>query len=935
MNVDDDLPVVRVSRVHEILHQARTTGNHYTHVSMVHPNGSFNIHRQLIEDFWAAYCEDVTRDLHHNAEQDEKDQPVYGIAEKAGMIMPVLVDVDIKLPFTEDMDVRHLYSEDELKQVVEVYQSALATIIKGNVAEAKPQLLRCFVLEKPAYRVTSGDHEFIKSGFHLHFPYTFLQRQDHEMFLLPSVMEKMSFRKVFHHLGIEPKKLIDASYLRNPWLLYGSRKEGPNMEAYRLTKVYDHFMREMQLPDALADFKLFDLAENLIDHRGNELCLLPRILSIQLVHQTEVCEMKPNLPVHHMLMPRVDKRNSEIVAKNLTQELEKAKKFLQVMSPDRASTYSEWIQIGWALCNISEKSDAGLALWIEFSEKWQYYKDDTECISKWTTQFEVREEGVSIGTLSHFAKLDNPVEHKKILQQYSKPFLDQSLQGSHNDLAKALYQRYGQDFVCASLKPETWYYYTQHRWEKMEDGIFLRKKISDEMVQVFLEMRVELTRQTNESFNAMQGAKDALTQRFGDQLKMVDRMIANLKNTTFKTSVMRECRDEFYNKEFLNRLDKNAWLIGFRNGVYDLQENHFRPGVPEDYLSLQMPIDYVDYEEKDQVVQDVHDFFVKIFPDRDIRNYFLDVSSEVFVGGNKRKHVYFWSGEGDNGKSVTQLFFEKMFGQYAIKLPTSLVVGKRTGSSQATPELARAGNGVRWAILQEPDKRDVLNIGIIKELSGNDSFFARGLFEAGREIEPMFKLAVICNDPPSIPYSDKATWNRIRVIPFESTFTDDPPASWEEQLAQKRFPKDPHFDKKIPPMIRAFAWVLLNHRKKNPTFVEPRRVRLATDLYRLKNDCYQQFMEENVVKDGSSRIVLSDIYEAFKSWYREGFPGEKVPVKGEVKEYFSRKWGDPERGMVWKGFRLSMLEDEVEAGAAMVITDNQLTDEELASVPVP
>ena len=940
MNVDDDLPrEVRVSPVHEILQQSRTTGNHFTHVSMVHPNGTFNIHRQLIEDFWSAYCDEIEQQHSTAMIEDEKDPIVYGIAEKAGMIMPVLVDLDIKLPFTEDMDVRHLYSEDELKQVVELYQTALSSIIKGNVAEEKPHLLRCFVLEKPAYRVVSGDHEFIKSGFHLHFPYTFLQRDHHEMHLLPYVMEKMGFRKIFHHLGIDPKKLVDPSYLRNPWLLYGSRKDGPNMSSYRLTKVYDHFMREMTLEQALAEFRLYDVKEDLIPHQGRELYYLPRILSIQLVTQTEVCEMKPNLPVHHLIMPRIDRRNREIVAKNMTQELEKAKQFLDVMSPDRASNYSDWMQIGWALCNISEKSDAGLALWIQFSERWQHYKDDTECISKWTTQFEVREGGVSIGTLSHFAKVDNPVEHKKIVQQYSKPFLDQSLQGSHNDLAKALFQRYGQEFVCASLKPETWYYYTQHRWEKMEDGIFLRKKISDEMVQVFLEMRVKLVEQSNSTVHATQGVKSPHIVHLQDQIKLVDRMISNLKNTTFKTSVMRECRDEFYNKDFLNRLDKNAWLIGFRNGVYDLQENIFRPGLPEDYLSLQMPIDYVEYQEHDQAVQDVHDFFVKIFPDRDIRLFFLDVSSEVFVGGNKRKHVYFWSGEGDNGKSVTQLFFEKMFGQYAIKLPTSLVVGKRTGSSQATPELARAGNGVRWAILQEPDKRDVLNIGIIKELSGNDSFFARGLFEAGREIEPMFKLAVICNDPPSIPYSDKATWNRIRVIPFESTFTDDPPATWEEQLAQKRFPKDPHFDKKIPAMIRAFAWVLLNHRKKNPTFVEPRRVRLATDLYRLKNDCYQQFMEENVVKDGSSRIILTDIYEAFKSWYREGFPGEKVPVKGEVKEYFSRKWGDPERGMVWKGYRLSMLEDELQAGTAMVITDQQLekplSDEELSSIPLP
>ena len=76
-----------------------------------------------------------------------------------------------------------------------------------------------------------------------------------------------------------------------------------------------------------------------------------------------------------------------------------------------------------------------------------------------------------------------------------------------------------------------------------------------------------------------------------------------------------------------------------------------------------------------------------------------------------------------------KLLFEKMLGEYSIKLPTSLITGKRTQSSAASPELVRAGNGVRWVVLQEPDQKDFLNIGVLKELSGNDTFYARGLFK--------------------------------------------------------------------------------------------------------------------------------------------------------------------------------------------------------------
>ena len=325
-----------------------------------------------------------------------------------------------------------------------------------------------------------------------------------------------------------------------------------------------------------------------------------------------------------------------------------------------------------------------------------------------------------------------------------------------------------------------------------------------------------------------------------------------------------------------------------------------------------MPIDYCEYNEDHHLVKDVHNFLEKIFPDREVRDYFLNISSEVFVGGNQKKHVIFWSGEGDNGKSVTQTFFEKMLGEYAIKLPTSLIVGKRSMSSAASPELVRAGNGVRWAILQEPDKKDIINIGILKELSGNDTFYARGLFQNGCEIEPMFKLVVICNDPPSIPYSDKATWNRIRVIPFESTFVTNPPETFEEQLLQKRFAKDPYFMEKIPSLIKAFAWVLLNHRKRGYKFVEPEKVTMATELYRKKNDIYRQFIDERIIDDPTQKISIDELYVGFRDWYKESNPGNQVPPKSEVREYLTRAWGEPGSRGTWKGKRSISLGDEKE-----------------------
>ena len=112
--------------------------------------------------------------------------------------------------------------------------------------------------------------------------------------------------------------------------------------------------------------------------------------------------------------------------------------------------------------------------------------------------------------------------------------------------------------------------------------------------------------------------------------------------------------------------------------VYDLKLCIFSPGRPEDFISKCIPINYTEFDESDEEVQNVIEFLQKVFPDSSIRSYFLDTYSDIFVGGNTQKKVYLWTGEGDNGKSITQSFFEKMLGELAIKFNTQYFTGKKT-----------------------------------------------------------------------------------------------------------------------------------------------------------------------------------------------------------------------------------------------------------------
>jgi P4 family phage/plasmid primase-like protien len=379
-------------------------------------------------------------------------------------------------------------------------------------------------------------------------------------------------------------------------------------------------------------------------------------------------------------------------------------------------------------------------------------------------------------------------------------------------------------------------------------------------------------------------------------------------------------------------------LIGFKNGIYDLKINKFRKGKPDDCISKCMPIKYIAYEENDKRLNEVYDFLEKVFPDKSVREYFMDISSDIFEGGNKQKTLIFWTGEGDNGKSVTQTVFEKMFGKYAIKFNTTLVTGKKLQTGAAGPEMARAGDGVRWAILEEPDVDEELNIGMLKSLTGNDTQWSRDLFQKGKDTKeflPLFKVTFICNKTPSIKGADTAFWNRAKVIPFETTFVrpgQPYPETYEQQLFEKRFPMDTNFDKKIPHLLEPFAWLLLEHRKKiqvKGRSVEPDKVKQATNMYKKQNDIYDQFKQECIV-ESDRYITISQLYEGFITWYRSNFSKQCKLSRIDIQTYFTKLWKEPLPGNKWFGYRIKTydeeIEEEIEKGTAFVLEENDLVE---------
>ena len=896
--------------LNEFLREMKAYDPCHTHVSMGTPRGTYAFGSKM-KEFWKIY----TKSLQTNA-------AMY-LAENPGKESPILVDIDLRVKKSilskEDEEQDHLYRDDQVIEIVKAYQKAISEVVDFEDINGTERdgLFTCVLLEKKPYETEIGGEKYIKNGFHLHFPKLFLDKKVQEVYIIPKVKEQIT--GLFDNIGA--KDFLDANSINVHWILYGCRK--PNHAPYTATRCFLKDAKEVSLNEGLSDYvcsKYPGEVQSDVDCNNRVMEMLPRILSIFLYDRADNYFYNPKPSVTTPLMKvfkMVKNKRKQYDVDSIEKQLQEAQQLIGMMKESRADDRSTWLRVGYCLWQISEGDEDGFSLWLDFAEQSDKFQE-SECLSLW---HKMRPNNFTIGTLKYYAKQDSPDEYEKMINDKTHNLVIEAVNGCHNDVAKILFNEYGNEFVCTSISNKEWYQFKDHIWKPLDKGTNLRERISDDNGIIIKQLKYKLheIRITLENIEK----DDPIRKEVERKIKKMNDLIRQCKATPFKNHVMVESQEVFYNPEFYNLLNKNPYLVAFKNGVYDFENDVFRDGNPEDYISIALPIEYVNYGSIDQPdVIEVDDFFQKVFPDRDVRDYFLDQACHVFVGGNHNKVILFWTGEGNNGKTVTQTLFEKMLGKLAVKFSTSLLTGKKANIGSANPEMARAGEGVRWAVMDEPNADEMISSGTLKGLTGNDSYWARDLFQRGketREIQPLFKLHMICNKLPAIKDADKATWNRIRVIPFESTFKSENecPHDIEDQIAEKIFPMDKNFTDKIPRMTQPLAWYLIQRWRsiRKMESIEPQKVKVATDMYREENDIYKQFENQCVFIKKDSKLTSVTLYSHFKEWFREECPNHPIPTRNAVRHHFITQWGDLDKGKHWlhKTCRQVAIDDDDKA----------------------
>jgi len=831
-----------------------STDKKHTHMSLGMPVGSYDFSGEKNHKFLDLYVK-VARCGTNNIYMTEAHLPQG----------PILIDIDIKYKLKEE-STSHLYNSQHIETLLSLYIKYIKKYL--NISDDN---FKIYLLEKSRptlkEKITENDETVYvyKDGVHIVFP--FICTPFNLQFIIrQQVINEMKATSLWDDIlgDNELEEVIDKAIIKGPWLMYGSAKPSFEDNRYLLSGIYDDTMSftpssDIDIGDIIDLPKTLSIRKFTSEEELSELQAIYTWDDIKAEYETTFIGKKRSVPT--------------AVIEN---EIRIAIRLTALLGQKRCNNYQPWLELGFCLHNIH---DSLIDAWIDFSRTSSTKYKEGECEKMWKG---FKDYGFTIRSLHRWAREDNPNGYSSFMMEELNSVMIRSLSSTSYDVAKAFHELYQYNYVCASIKNKSWYEFKNHRWMSIDEGYSIYKKLNEEFFNEYMKM--------GQVFNnkAMTTQSEDDKTRYLDNQTKAMQLGLKLRDSNYKKKIMEELIKLYYDENFINEVDEKRNLLCFNNGVYDLENNLFREGRPEDYITLCTKNDYKPYDAKNDYIKKVEAFMTDILPDVDVKNYTLDLMASCLQGHIPDEKFHIWTGTGGNGKSLSINLLQQALGEYACTLPIAMLTGKRATATSANPELAKT-KGKRFAVFQEPEKGDKIHVGHMKELtSNNDKISARTLFKEPVEFFPQFKLLLTCNDKPEIDANDGGTWRRLRVVPFEMKFVDDPKEPHERKINRKIKEELPYWkDALMSILIKRFQNYKING------LTEPSKVTSFTSEYQKDSDVYLEFINYYIVKseNANDSIDTSQLYFVFKQWLKEAHSNKKVVSRKEFIKLLSEKLG--------------------------------------------
>ena len=297
------------------------------------------------------------------------------------------------------------------------------------------------------------------------------------------------------------------------------------------------------------------------------------------------------------------------------------------------------------------------------------------------------------------------------------------------------------------------------------------------------------------------------------------------------------------------RWDPNQWLLGTPDGIVDLRTGLMREGQPEDMITKSTGVRYDPRARCPRWER----FLEEIFPgEPELVAYVQRVLGYALTGITTEQVWWLLVGSGANGKSTLINVASGVLGDYAFTIPFTAVVMARYRSS--IPDDIAHLVGKRFVSASEAIEAAQLDDARIKALTGQDRLSARHLYGRFFEFEPVLKLFLSCNQPPSIGDDSFGFWRRLHVLPFNERFEG---RNRDNSLLDTLKAEGPGI----------LRWMVEGCRKWQQEGLSPPEIVLeAVEVLKEESDPLNEFLKERCEDVPNGTCKAGVLYEAYHEW---------------------------------------------------------------------
>ena len=225
-------------------------------------------------------------------------------------------------------------------------------------------------------------------------------------------------------------------------------------------------------------------------------------------------------------------------------------------------------------------------------------------------------------------------------------------------------------------------------------------------------------------------------------LDTADKILRRYHSAGFKDDVVKIAKSES-RRDVFDR-DTKRFLLGFNNGVLDMENRSFRKHLPSDKVTMTCGYDFdvgylpkeydftpVAMESPDVVYSKrkrIMDLLKTIQPIEAELQYFLKIHATALTGVAIEK-LFMLNGSGRNGKGLMSSMMTELLGDYACasvrhELITDTSKANANGATEGLTPLAYK----RYIVMKEPPKGSKMSNAKIKLITGGDDIAYRPLY---------------------------------------------------------------------------------------------------------------------------------------------------------------------------------------------------------------